>query len=261
MRWGKSGWISNAATSLPQFLCSTAPVVTMALHIHPTILSDLTIKQAFDSDTGISHVSLSGNPTFTFRYWITTRYILLKFTWDHIKAWYDVLSFTPFSSEAAWTRLHPEQSIINTISVRINETNPPTFPSQASLMSTYLAPTTPPAHTSPPNQTVYPTTALIALMQKSLQQNATMTTQLNSCPSPHPTQPQPLSYQFKPDPPPLTKWDSTPPTTPLFLAHIETYKSEAFYARVHDWTQKTPTNRQLSVAIFSEMLASLLSLI
>ena len=135
--------------------------------------------------------------------------------------------------------------------------NTPTFPSQASLMSTSPAPTTTPAHGSPSNQTADPKTALIALMQKSIQQNATMIAQLNSRPSPHPPQPQPLSYKFKPQRPPFPKWDVTPPMTPLFLAQIETYKAEAFYSRVHDWTQTTPTNRQLSVSISSDMLTSL----
>ena len=35
------------------------------------------------------------------------------------------------------------------------------------------------------------------------------------------------------------------------------YKAEAFYAGVHDWTQTTPTTRQLSEAIGSDMLDSL----
>ena len=98
-------------------------------------------------------------------------------------------------------------------------------------------------------------------MQQSLQQNVTMIAQLNSCSSPHPPQTQSLFYQLKCQRPPFPKWDRTLPTTPLFLAQIETYKSEAFYAGVHDWTQTTPTTRQLSVAISSDMLDSLLSFI
>ena len=47
----------------------------------------------------------------------------------------------------------------------------------------------------------------------------------------------------------------------MFLAQIETYKAEDFYAGVHNWTQTTPTNRELSVAISSYMLASLPSFI
>ena len=62
-----------------------------------------------------------------------------------------------------------------------------------------------------------------------------------------------MSYQFTPQRLPFPKWDGTPPTTPLFLAQIETYKDEAFYDGVHDWTQTTPTNRQHSVSIISDM--------
>ena len=122
-----------------------------------------------------------------------------------LESGYDVISFTPFSSEAAWICLLPEQTILNTISVRLNETNPQTIPSQASSMSTSPAPTTPPGHGFLTNQTVDPTLVLIYLMQQSLQQNATMIAQLNSCPYPHPPQPQSLSYQFKPQRPPLSK--------------------------------------------------------
>ena len=46
---------------------------------------------------------------------------------------------------------------------------------------------------------------------------------------------------------------------PLFLDQIATYKSEAYYAVVHDWTCTTLASRQLSVVISSNMLASLLS--
>ena len=99
------------------------------------------------------------------------------------------------------------------------------------------------------NQIVELTLALIALMQQPLKKNATMIAKLNSCLYPNPPQTQLLSYQFKPQRPPFPKWDGTLTTTPLLLAHIETYKAEAFYAGVHDWTQTTPTNRQLSVAI------------
>ena len=62
------------------------------------------------------------------------------------EAGYDILYFTLFSSEAAWARLYPEQAISNTISVRLNETNPPTYLSLASSMSTSLTPATPPTH-------------------------------------------------------------------------------------------------------------------
>ena len=162
--WDKSGWISIDAEYLPRFLCSTTPAITMALHAQPTIPSDLTTNQAFESNTGILHASLLGDPTLTVQYQITTRSILPTFTQDRNESGYDVFSFTPFSSEAAWTRLHPEQAILNTIYIRLRDTNPPTFMSQASSMSTYPAPTTTYAHISLSNQTVEPTMALISLM-------------------------------------------------------------------------------------------------
>ena len=83
--------------------------------------------------------------------------------------------------------------------------------------------------------------------------------QIHYCSS-SPSALQPLmSCQYKPQIPPFPKWDVTSPTKPLFLAHITTYKSEAFYAGVRNWTCTTPASRQLSVAISSDILASLLS--
>ena len=73
----------------------------MALRTHPRIPSDLTPEQAFGFDTGILHASLSGDPTLSVRYWITTRSIISAFSRNHLEAGYDVLSYTPFSSEAA----------------------------------------------------------------------------------------------------------------------------------------------------------------
>ena len=142
----------------------------MDLHDHPMIPSDLTPKQAFESETGIIRASSSGDLSLSVRYWITTQSILQTFSSNRLKAGYDILSYTPFSSEAAWTRVHPYQAITNTISVQINETNPQTVTSQASSMSTSLASTTPPAHGSPPN-TADQTVQLIALMQQLVQQN------------------------------------------------------------------------------------------
>ena len=124
-------------------------------------------------------------------------------------------------------------------------------------MSTYPAPTTPPAHSYPSNKTVDPTAVLISLMHHSLQKNATTIAQLNSRPSPQPAQ-QPLPlYQFKPHFPPSPKWYGTPPTSPLFFSQIATYKSEAFYAGVLNWTHTTLTNQQLIFAISSDMPALL----
>ena len=203
--------------------------------------------------------NFSGKPTLTIYYWITAQSTIPTFARDRLRAGYNVLSYTPFSPEAAWTRLHPDQIFSNTISVHINKTNPQKTPSQTLSMSKSSAPTKPPAHGSPSNNTVDPTLALIALIQKLLQQNATTITQINSRSSPHPPQTQSFSYQFKPQHPPFPKWDGTLTTTSLFLAQIETYKDEAFYTSFHDWTQTTPTIRQLSVAISLDILASLLS--
>ena len=136
----------------------------MAMRDHPTIPRDLTSDQAFKSNTGILHVLLSGDPTLTIQYWITTRSILTTSTQDRQEVGYDVLSFTVFSSEAAWTCLYPKQAISNSISVRLQETNPPTFLSLSTSMSASLAPMTPPTHNSQSNQAVDPTTALIVLI-------------------------------------------------------------------------------------------------
>ena len=132
MRWGKSEWLYNADAYFPQFLCSATSAAMMALRTHPMILSNLTPEQVFESDTGILHALLSGNLTLTIQYWITTRSILLTFTQDLQESVYDVLSFTLFSSEAAWKHLRLEQAISNTISVQLGNTNPPIFPSLAS---------------------------------------------------------------------------------------------------------------------------------
>ena len=128
-------------------------------------------------------------------------------------------------------------------------------------MSTSSSHSTPHAHGSLSNNTVDPTLALISMMQQSLQKNAMMIAQINSRSSPQPPQTQYILYQFKPQRPPFPKLDDTLQNTPLLLAKIETYKAEAFYAGVHDWTQTTPTNRQLSVAISSDTLALIPSLI
>ena len=84
MSWGKSGWISNAATSMPQFLCPTAPDGTMTLRAHPTNPSDLTPKQAFEFDTGILHTLSSSDLTLPVCYWAMTQSILPTFTWDRL---------------------------------------------------------------------------------------------------------------------------------------------------------------------------------
>ena len=82
-------------------------------------------------------------------------------------------------------------------------------------MSTSLALTAPPACGSSPN-TVDPTVHIIALMQQSLQQNATMLDQLNHPLSPNQTQTKSLAYQFKPQRPPLSKMGRDTTSDPPF---------------------------------------------
>ena len=160
-----------------------------------------------------------------------------------------------------WTRLYPKKPVSNTISVRLNETTPPTFLSLALSMSTSPTPATPPTQSYPSNQTVDPTTTLIALMHQSLQQNSVMMAKIHSRTSPSSAlQPSP-SYHYKPQRPPFPKWYGTPPTTPLFLAKIAMFKAEYFYSGFHNWTCTAPVNRQLSIAISFDMLDSLPSLI
>ena len=232
----------------------------MMLCAHPTTPSNLTPKHAFEFDTGILCASSLSDRTLTIQYWITTRFILPTFTQDFQEAGYDVLYFTPFSSESVWTHLYPKQAILNIIYVRLNEMNPPSFPSLASLMSTSLATTTPPTHNYPSNETVDPATTLIALMHQSLQQNSSMMTQLNYLVyTTIPTTIDVVSIQTSA--PPFPKWDGTPPTTPLLLAQMVTYKAKAFYAGKHHLTRTTPVSRQLSVKINFNMLVSHLSLI
>ena len=194
----------------------------MSLHARPVILSNLTPDQVFKSNTFILHALSSDVPTLTLQYWITTRSILPMFTQDSQEAGYNVLYFTPFSIEVAWTRLYPDQPISNTISVRHTEKAPSTFPSLALLISTSPTLVTTPSYNSFSNPTVNPTTALIALMQQILQRNATMMAHMHARPSP-PLSPQPpTSQQYKRQRLPFPKWYKTPPTTLLFLAQVPT---------------------------------------
>ena len=146
----------------------------MALRAHPTIPSDLTQEKAFESNTSIIHALSSYTQNLTLYYLITTRSILPTFTQDKQGAGYGTIYFTLFYSEAACTRLYSKNQILNTISIRLYDTNPPTFPSLASWMSTYPSPTTPPTHNSLSNKIVESTTALIAIMHQSLHKNGTM---------------------------------------------------------------------------------------
>ena len=133
----------------PNSSARDTPAVTMSLHAHPTNTRNLTPEQAFESNTGILHAFSSDSPTLTLQYWITTRSILPTFTQDCQESVYDVIHFTPFSTEAAWTRLYPDQPVLNMISARRTETDPPTFPSLDLLISASPTPATPPIHNSP----------------------------------------------------------------------------------------------------------------
>ena len=103
----------------------------MVLRVHLTIPSNVTPEQAFESNTGILHALLLVELTLSVCYWITTGLILPTFALNCLKAGYYILSYTPFSSEAVWTRVHINQEITNTISVQIIDTNPQTVTYQA----------------------------------------------------------------------------------------------------------------------------------
>ena len=174
------------------------PSVTKALHVHPAIPSNLTPNQAFDSNTGILRALLSDVLTLTFKYWITTRSILTTFTQDCQEAGYEVLYLTPFLTKAAWTRLYPIQPVSNTISARLTETDTPNFPSLASSVPTMPTPETPTSHNSSSNAHVDPTTALIALMHQTLQQNATRMSHMQTRTYPLSVQQTPTTPTYKP---------------------------------------------------------------
>ena len=194
----------------------------MSLYAHPTIPSTLPPKQVFKSDTGILRALSSDVLTLNLQYWITTRSILPTFTQGCQEAGCGVLYFTPFSTEVAWTRLYPNQPVSNKISTRHIEMAPPNFSYLASFMSTSPTPATPTSHNSLSNAHVEPSKALIAFMNQTLQKNATMMAHMQIRPSPLPAQ-QPLtSPQYKPQCPPFTKWDRTPPITPIFPAQVAT---------------------------------------
>ena len=177
----------------------------MALRAHPTILGGLTHKQAFKSNTSILHASPSDVLTLTLQYWITTSSILPTLTQDSQEASYDVFYFTPFSTKAAWTRLYTNQPASNTISTRLTEMSPPTFPSLDLSMSTSPTPTTPPSHNSPSKAPVDPTTAFIPMMHQTLQKNATMMVHMQTQNSPPSSQQTPTAPQYKPHCPPFPK--------------------------------------------------------
>ena len=75
-----------------------------------------------------------------------------------------------------------------------------------------------------------------------------------SPPSVAPTQ---MTPSYKIHFPPFPKWDGTPMTKPLLLAHFVTYKYKAYYVSVQDWTKTTTATKYPSVAISAHILSSL----
>ena len=161
-------------------------------------------------------------------------------------------------TEAAWKCLYPDEPVTNMISARLTKTSPLAIPSLSSLISISPTPATPPPHNSPSNVPVNLTIALIASIHQRLQQNAAIMAHLEIRPSPPLVQPTPIPLTCKYQSSPFPKWDGTPPTTPLFLTQVVTYKSEAFYWGVNNWTRTIQANKRLRVVISANMVASLL---
>ena len=197
----------------------------MALQACPAIPIDLTPKQVFESGTVILHFLSLDAPTITFQYWITTRSIIPMFVQNCQEAGYNVLYFTPFSTKAAWTRLYPNQPVTNTIFNRLAAADPLPLPCRSFLMSTSPTPETPPSHNSLSNAPVKPTTALIAMIQQTLQQNGTLIVHLQNQPSPTSVQQTPIAPTYKPQRLLFPKCYRTPPTTCLFFTNVPSYKS------------------------------------
>ena len=194
--------------------------VTMAILVQPTITSKLTPNQAFESDNVILHALLSDILTTTLQYWIITSYIITTLTQYWKEAGNNVLYFIPFSTKVAWKRIYTDQPLTNTISIILTKTSPLKTPPLSSLMSTSPTSATHPTHNYPSNMPAKPTTSLIALMNKTIQQNATMMEHLQTQPSPPLVQPTPIAPEYKLQRYPSTKLDGTPPTTPLFLGQV-----------------------------------------
>ena len=120
---------------------------------------------------------------------------------DWQEAGYNVLYFTPFSTEAAWIRLYPDEHVTNTISARLTATDPLPIPSRSSLMSTSPTSENPPSHNSLSNAPIDPTSALIALMHQIIQKNVTLMAQFQTHTS-HPSfQHTPIALTYKPQRP------------------------------------------------------------
>ena len=164
----------------------------MALQVHPRT-SDLTPEQVFESENGILYSSLSNVTTINLHYWITTRSILPPFTQYWQEVGYNILYFTPFSTEAVWIRPYPYKPVNNTIYSRPTNTAPSSIPTLSSPMSTSSTPSTPPKQNYWSNAPANPTTGLIALMHQTIQQNATMISHHQTRPSTTSVQPTSIS--------------------------------------------------------------------
>ena len=126
-----------------------------------------------------------------------------------------------------------------------------------SLMSTPPTPATLTSHNSPTNASVDLTAAFISLVHQMIQTKATLMPHLQTCYYLQLLQHTTIAQEHKLHSLPFTKWYGTSHNTPLFFAQVATYKSEAFYSGVQDWTRTTPENKQLSIKIGANILAPL----
>ena len=156
--------------------------------------------------------------------------------------------FTPFSTSAAWTRLYPSQPFSKTISARLIDLAPPTFPYLVLSISTSPTPATPPSRNSLSNVHVNTTTSLIVLMHQTLYKNATLMPHMKTRPPPLSVQQTLTSTTYKTKRLPFTKLYWMPPTTPLFLAQVATYNSIVFYFDVQNWLQTTQVSKNILVS-------------
>ena len=53
------------------------------------------------------------------------------------------------------------------------------------------------------------------------------------------------------------KWDGQRSTVPVFLAQLDSYKGDPYFAAVADWSMTTPSNRRKSQCVYSNMLTAL----
>ena len=143
------------------------------------------------------------------------------------------------------------------ISSRLTYTAHLTTPSLSSLMSTSPAPATPSTHNYLSNVPVETMKALITLMHQTLHKSTTMMEYLQTRTSTMLVQQTPITPAYKPQLPPLYKMGRDATHHPLLISKVATYKSEAFYSGVRDWTKTIISYKHLSVAIYANMLASL----